>query len=103
MTTLNVGHTDTLVIQEVDTNGNPMLTAVPFDSPPVWTQTTPATDTMAVSADGSTDVVTAVAPGTDAITATAVIGGVTYTATVQLTVTPVPQVLGGIKILETVN
>lgn len=103
MTTLNVGHTDTMVLQQVDTNGNPMLTPVPYDSPPAWSQVTPATDSMAPSADGTQNVVTAVAAGTDTITATAVVGGKSYTASVALTVTPAPQVLGGIKILETVS
>ena len=37
MGTVNVGHTDTLGIEYLDQNGNPMLTPVTPDSPPTWT------------------------------------------------------------------
>lgn len=101
--TVNVGHLAGMVIRQFDTNGNPMLTPVTFDAPPVWTQTTPATDTLAPAADGNSATATAVAPGTDTITCTATFQSVAYVAQQPLTVSPAPQVFGGIALVTTVQ
>jgi hypothetical protein len=99
MEALTVGHTMTCTIVYLDAAGNPMLTPVTPDSPPVWTGgATPAVDTMAVSADGSTDVVTAVGPGADTIGVTVLVGGVSFVASLNLTVNAAPQVLTSVAI-----
>jgi hypothetical protein len=102
-TTVSVGHTINLAIAYLDTNGNPMLTAPVPDAPPAWTNTTPATETLAVAADGNTAVATAVAAGGDVITLTLASGGKSFSATLAVTVQAAPQVLGSIAITPTVN
>src|SRR5271154_4010124 len=66
-TTVNLGHTISMSIAFLDQNGNPMLTTPTPDSPPVWTNTTPATETVAAAANGLTAVATPVAVGTDTV------------------------------------
>lgn len=104
MDQVTVGHTDTIAIVQVDQNGNPMKTPVAFDAPPAWTNVpgSPPIDGLVVAADGSTAVATALAAGQDTITVTATVGGVTYTATLQLSISEAPQVLSGIKLVGTV-
>lgn len=104
MTDVSVGHTiiDTIVF--LDQHGNPMLVAPTPDSAPVWTNlAAPAIDTMSVSADGSTDTITAVAAGVDTVTVTVIVGGTTFSATQQITVNPEPQVLTSVAIDGIVN
>lgn len=101
--TVNVGHVATTTIVQLDTNGNPMLTPVTFDSPPTWAQATPATDTLAVGSGNLSATETAIAAGSDTITVTVLVGGVSYVATQPITVTPAPQVFGGIQLNTTVQ
>jgi len=102
--TVNVGHVATTVIsQQLDQNGNPMLVPVAFDSPPVWTQTTPATDTLAPAANALSATETALAAGTDTVTCTVLVGGKAYAAQQPLTVTPAAQVFSGIALSTTVQ
>jgi hypothetical protein len=111
MVQATVGHTITNTIKQLDGKGNPMLTPVKYESPPAWTQTTPATDTMAVSADGTSNVLTSAndAGGTDSVTVVAVAvpqpGGspVSFTATVSVEYDPAPQVLTSIVIESVVS
>ena len=101
-TSVTVGHVIDFSILYVDTAGNPMLTPVTPDSPPVWTNVPSAADTFAASADGTTAVLTAVAAGSDTVGLTVIVGGVTYTASDLVTVNAAPQVLGGVQIVATV-
>ena len=101
--TVNVGHVATMVIVQLDTNGNPMLTPVTFDLAPVWTQASPATDTLAPAANGLSATATAAVAGTDTVTCTATFGGVQFQAEQPLTVTPAAQVLGSIALTTTVQ
>lgn len=100
--TFNVGHTDTMTIAYLDQNGNPMLVTPTPDSPPTWVQTTPATDTLTVAASGLSAVALGLAAGTDVITLTVIVSGVTFTAVDDLTVTAAPQVLTSVAIVDTV-
>jgi hypothetical protein len=102
-TTISVGHTLGLSIQYLDQHGNPMLTAPTPDAAPVWTDTTPATETLTVVASGLTATGTPIAAGTDTVTVNLAVGGKTFTATVDVTVTPEPQVLSGVVIVTTVS
>ena len=104
MLPVNVGHSVDSSIIYLDQNGNPMLTPVTPDSPPTWTNApNPAgIDTLTVSADGSTSVLAATAVGTDTLTLTVVVGGKTFTASEQITISAAPQVLSGVQISSAV-
>lgn len=98
MLTLTLGHNVECTLAYLDANGNPMLTTPKVDSPPVWTNTTPATETLVVSPDGLTAEATTVAVGTDSIGVTVIVAGVTFTASVAIEVDAKPQVLTSVAI-----
>ena len=100
--TVAIGHTVSCTLVYVDQSGNPMLVTPSPDAPPVWTDTTPATGTLTASADGLSASEVAVAAGADTITVTLAVAGVSFTASVDVTVTPAAQVLAGIQIATTV-
>src|SRR3974390_2575319 len=102
--TVNVGHQVTCTIQYLDQNGQPMLTTVTPDSPPTWqdSPSPPGAATDVVAADGSTDVVTAVAAGSDTVGVSVTVGGKVFTDSVLITISPAPQVLSSVVILTTV-
>src|SRR5271170_6122933 len=79
MITVNVGHQVECTIEELDQNGNPMLTPVAPGSAPVWTDTpsTPPVDTFTPAPDGSSALLVATAVGADTVNVTAVYGGKT--------------------------
>ncbi len=96
--TLEVGQTNALSITVLDTNGQP-ITNPTFDTPPAWTNTTPATETLATAADDLTSTLTAAAVGTDVVNLSVTIGGATFTASLDVTVTAVPQVPASVEIV----
>jgi hypothetical protein len=98
MTKVTVGHKIALSISYLDANGNPLLTTPTPDSPPTWANTTPATETLVASADGLSANTTALAPGTDAVSLTVVVGGATFSASLSVEVDAVPQVLTSVAI-----
>jgi hypothetical protein len=100
--TLAVGHTLNMAVGFLDQHGNPMLTAPTPDSPPGWTNTTPATETIAPAADGLTCVGTPVAAGSDQVSLSLAVGGVSFTASLDVTVTAEAQVLTSVAINATV-
>ena len=102
---VTVGHQIAFSIEYVDTNGNPMLTPVTPDSAPVWANApNPAgIDTFSVAADGSSALLMATAVGSDTVSLTVVVAGVTYTASDLITINPVPQTLGGVDIVAVVS
>ena len=102
MTDITLGHNINLSIVSLDADGNPMLTTPTPDSPPVWSNTTPATETLAVAADGLTAVATSVAVGTDSISVTDIVGGQTFSARIIVNVGAKPQTLTSIQIQATV-
>ncbi len=103
---VTVGHTVTNVIRYLDQNGNPMQTTPTPDSPNVWTDSgsaaSPALDTSTISTDGNTQTVVAQAAGVDQVTVTVTVGGKTFTASVEIDISPTPQVLTSIAIESTV-
>lgn len=104
MTDVVVGHQIVNTIVYLDQNGQPMLTTPKPDAPPTWSNlAAPTIDTMSVSADGSTDTVTAVGAGVDSLTVSVVVSGVTYTAVEQISVSAAPQVLTSVAINAVVN
>jgi hypothetical protein len=98
MTTVTVGHTITCTIGYLDINGNPMLVTPTPDTPPSWTNTTPATEALAVAADGLSAVATALVAGSDEIDLSLAVGGKQFTASLAVTVQAPPQVLGSVVI-----
>jgi len=101
--TLSVGHTLALSILVLDQFGNPMLEPVTYDSPPAWTNSTPAVETLAAAADGQTAVATPVAPGSDVISLAFTVGGKSFATTLDVTVTPAVQVPTSAQIVATVQ
>lgn len=99
---VTVGHVINMAIDFLDQNGNPMLTPVAPDSPPVWSNTTPATETLAVSGDGLKAVATPLVPGTDTVNTAVIVGGVSFAANLGVNVSPAPQVLTSVVITPTV-
>lgn len=98
MTKVTVGHKIALAIVYLDQNSNPMLTTPTPDSPPVWANTTPATETLVAAADGLSANTTALAVGTDAVSLTVVVGGVSFAASLSVEVDAAPQVLTSVAI-----
>jgi hypothetical protein len=100
---LTVGGVATTVIEQLDTLGNQMIAPISFDAPPVWTQATPATDTLTVAGDAQSATETGLAAGGDVITCTVMVGGVSYVATQPIAVTAAPQQFGGIALVTTTS
>jgi hypothetical protein len=103
MTTVTVGHKLALSVSYLDTNGNPMLTAPPVDSPPAWSNSNAAAETIVAAADGQSAVATTVAAGNDVISLSVVSGGKTFAATLAVEVDAAPQVLGSVAIVAAVQ
>lgn len=99
MTDITLGHGLDLSISYLDQDGNPMLVTPTPDSAPAWTQTTPATETLVVGADGNTAHAQSVAVGSDSIGVTVVVGGTTFTASIIVNVAAAPQVLTSVGIV----
>lgn len=99
MTDVTVGHEIVYTIQYLDQNGQPMLSPVTPDSAPVWSNlAAPTIDTMSVSADGSTDTVSAVGAGVDSVSVSVTVGGAVFSAVDQVSVGAAPQVLTSIAL-----
>ena len=90
-----------LAIGFLDQHGNPMTVAPTPDSPPTWTNTVPADETLVASADGLTCAATAVAAGADEIDVSVTVGGVAFKAALAVTVVAQPQVLTSVEITVT--
>lgn len=101
--TLSVGHLLNMSIAYLDQHGNPMLVTPTPDSPPVWANTTQATETIVAAADGNSAVGTPVAPGTDTVSLNVSVGGAAFPATLDVTVTPEAQVLTSVSIVPSVS
>lgn len=84
-TTLMVGQKLPLSIAFLDQNGLPIV--VTPDSPPVWGGTV-AADNLAVAPDGLTATLSAVDTGDDVLTLTVIAGGKTFSASLDVTITP---------------
>ncbi len=98
--TVSVGHTVNCALVFLDQNSNPMLTTPTPDSPPTWSDSTPATETL--SPGGLTASALAIAPGGDTISVSVTVNAVSYGATLGVTVTPAPQQLTSVSIATTV-
>jgi hypothetical protein len=94
------GKGETLSIEYIDANGTVISPSPAPDSPPVWTNSDNTVATDAVSADGNTNVVTGFKAGTDAVGLSLVIGGVTFIATEEITVT---DAVASVRIVATPN
>jgi hypothetical protein len=99
MSQLHVDQIVTLGIIAVDSKGNQVKFAP--DAAPLWTNSNNAAATSVVSPDGLSNVLTPVAGAVgqvDTVTVVVVIGGVTFTATIDETV--VAGAVAGVKITE---
>jgi hypothetical protein len=96
---MTVGQSDSINMAFLDQNGQPMATNPTPDAVPTWTNSTPATDTLTVAADGLSANDAAVAVGTDSITATLLVGGVSFSAQLDVNVTAPAQVFTSISLV----
>lgn len=101
--TASIGHTISFTYVILDQHGNPMLTQPTFDATPVWSDTTPATETVTADASGVTATGTPLAAGTDTVNVTAQIGGVDFPASIDVSITPEVQVPTSARIDAVVN
>lgn len=101
-TTLAVGHKLEMQIAFLDQNGNPMLAVQTPDNAPTWSNSTPATETLTVAASGLTCEGMPLVPGTDTVSLTVSVGGVSFSATLDVTVTEAPQVLTSVAIVPVI-
>jgi len=101
--TLTVGHTVAFALVFLDQNGNPMLTTPVPDAAPVWSDITPATGTLTPAASGLTATELAIAPGADTVSVSLAVAGVSFTASIDVTVETAPQVLTSVQIAATVT
>ena len=102
---LTVGHTASFTIEYDDQDGNPMLTTPTPDSPPTWTDAPnpPGSVTFTIAPDGNSASDAAVAAGTDVVSVSLTVGGVSFSAVSNVTVAAAPQVLTSIQIIPTVS
>lgn len=99
MRDLRLDQTDALSLSGRDSKGNRVVPV--FDAPPVWTNSNDAAATIAPSADGAECVVSPAALGATTVGVTAIIGGHTYTSSLDITVNP--GAIVGIDIIEAVS
>ena len=102
MTDITLGHGIDLAIAFLDASGNPMVNPPIPDAPPSWTQTTPATESLAVDPGGMTAHCKSIAVGSDSLALSVVVGGATFTANLAVNVAAPAQVLTSVAIVPTV-
>jgi hypothetical protein len=102
---VNVGHQVNCGIAYLDQNGNPMLTTPTPDAAPTWSNApAPAgAATLTAAPGGLTAVDVAAAVGSDVVTVTLLVGGVSFTASVPVTIAAAPQVLTSIAVTTAVQ
>ncbi len=101
-TTLAVGQSLPLTIKYLDQLGNEMATAPTPDTPPAWTQSNSAAETLTPAADGLSAEVAAVAEGEDTVSLSLAVAGLSFSASLAVTVhavAPPAQVLTSIEIV----
>lgn len=103
MVDVTVGHNVSMSLLFRDTNKNPMLTQPTLDAPPAWSNSTPATETLKVAADGLTAEADTVAAGGDSVSVSLAVGGVSFSASLSVNVSAAPQVLGSVEIVPVVS
>ena len=102
MPIISVGHTDTIMINYLDKNGNPMLVNPTLDSPPVWaitsTPQSPTPDAITYDPSNTVAVMQALDPGSVNVSVTVKIGGKAFSAQDTITIDPAPQVVTSISL-----
>ncbi len=102
-TQVSIGHTIAMSISFLDQHGNPMLTDVKPDAAPVWTNSTPAVETVVAPPDGMSAAATPLTVGSDTISLNLTVGGVKFAATLDVNVVPEVQVLTSVAIVPVVS
>jgi len=104
--TVSVGHQVAYSLEFLDQSGNPMLVTPTPDSPPTWSNApNPAGDaTLTPAAPGNlTAIEAAVAAGTDVVSVSLSVGGVSFAATSNVNISPAPQVLTSVNLVGVVS
>lgn len=104
MTNITTKQKITYAIVALDAAGN-VVTTVPVDAPPAWTNSNNAAATLVVAADSGSAELTPVDPngGADQVGVSVSIGGQVFTATDDVTITPAAQQVSSIKLVATVS
>lgn len=98
-TTDIVGQTLPLSLAFLDQHGQPMTVQPSVDSPPQWSNSNPAAETLSVAGDGLSATAVAIAPGVDTITVSVSVGGQSFQATLDVSVTEAGQKLTNVQIV----
>lgn len=101
---LRIDEIDNLTIAVLDASGNPVTPPVTFDSPPVWALVDTASSgaSLVPDASGLSAVLTPGAVGsTVTLNLTGVIGGVTFTASLDVTIVAGVSTVASISIVAT--
>ena len=98
-TQFTVGQTLPMTIAFLDQNGHAMAVPSVPDAPPVWTNSDDAAATLAPAADGMSANVLGVAAGNDTVSLALSVGGMAFSATIDLAVAAVVQTLTSIAIV----
>lgn len=97
--TINVGQTDTLSLTFLDQHGTPMVTAPTPDAAPTWSNSSPSVETVTAASGGLSAMQDALTAGTDTITVSLSVNGVSFSASLSVTVEAAPQVLTSVEIV----
>lgn len=99
MSQLHIDQFDNLSLAAVDAKGN-VVSPIPFDSAPVWTNSDDTAATLAAATDGLSASLTPVkAGGVTTVTVSASIAGTPFSATLDVSV--VAGAVAGLSIVET--
>ena len=85
-TTQKVGQSIDLSIEYLDQDGQPMDTNPTPDSPPVWGNASTSVETLTASPAGDSAIARAIGAGMDTIRVQMSVGGMSYQATLDVTV-----------------
>ncbi len=96
-----VGETESLSIEYLDQNGEPMVPTPTPDTPPEWAQTDDTVQDLVAAADGLTATAKGLAAGSDTVQLTVIVGDKTFTDTTEATVTAPAQILTSVRIVAT--
>lgn len=100
---VSIGHNVQMSLVFLDQNGNPMRTSPAPDAPPVWTQSDPVIGALTAGSSGLTATEAALAAGVDTVSVSLTVGGVQFSASIPIDVSPAAQVLTSVQIAAAVE
>lgn len=98
-TSMNVGQKLPITIQFLDQNGNPMAPTPVPDAPPTWTNSNNTVGTLVVASDALSAEEDALTAGATTVGMTLAVAGVSFTASLDVTVAAAAQVLTSVVLV----